>query len=227
MVLKGEIGMSLFKILGGVAIGVGAVAAAPFTGGGSLLGGVTLIGSLTGASVLATAATAAAATTAGIAGGVIAAQISDSDKKKGYTEGRTQAIAEQQIKMDKLRLALENAISQINDSKEYFKLIIALSAVGMATAYADGHISQDEIDDLDAFVSGEACSAIPTDIKCIIDGFKTNPPSFNQAIDYVKKLQKIDWDMFENVIAVVSASDGNTSEEELAFLEAFRIAKAA
>ena len=45
--------MGLFKVLGGVAIGVGAIAAAPFTGGGSILGAATLVGSLTGAGALA------------------------------------------------------------------------------------------------------------------------------------------------------------------------------
>ena len=41
--------MSYLKILGGAAVGVGAIAAAPFTGGGSLFGAATLLTSLTGA----------------------------------------------------------------------------------------------------------------------------------------------------------------------------------
>ena len=43
------------KVLAGVAIGVGAVAAAPFTGGGSLLGAATLGASLSGAGTIAAA----------------------------------------------------------------------------------------------------------------------------------------------------------------------------
>lgn len=43
------------KVLAGVAVGVGAVAAAPFTGGGSLLGGASLIASLSGAGTIAAA----------------------------------------------------------------------------------------------------------------------------------------------------------------------------
>lgn len=45
--------MGFFKMLGGVAIGVGAVAAAPFTGGGSVLGAATLLGSMAGAGTIA------------------------------------------------------------------------------------------------------------------------------------------------------------------------------
>ncbi len=44
------------KILAGAAVGVGAVAAAPFTGGGSLLGAATLASSLAGAGTVAAAA---------------------------------------------------------------------------------------------------------------------------------------------------------------------------
>ncbi|MFA0570473.1 hypothetical protein [Vibrio gallaecicus] len=48
--------MSFWKMLGGAAIGVGAIAAAPFTGGGSLLGAATLAGSLAGSATVAVAA---------------------------------------------------------------------------------------------------------------------------------------------------------------------------
>ena len=40
--------MGLFKVLLGVGLGVGAVAAAPFTGGGSIFGAASLAGSLAG-----------------------------------------------------------------------------------------------------------------------------------------------------------------------------------
>ena len=74
--------MSFWKILAGAAIGVGAVAAAPFTGGGSVLGAATLVASLSGAG------TAAAAVGAGVVGGAVGASIGDGNGKK-YTEGTT------------------------------------------------------------------------------------------------------------------------------------------
>lgn len=57
------------KILGGVAIGVGAVAAAPFTGGGSLLAGAAALG-------LGTTAAVVGAVVAGAAGGGIVSYFS-------------------------------------------------------------------------------------------------------------------------------------------------------
>ena len=68
--------MGLGKILaytvGGVALGVGAVAAAPFTGGGSLLGGASIIASLAGAGVVA-----GVAGVAGAAGGAVVQNFED------------------------------------------------------------------------------------------------------------------------------------------------------
>lgn len=67
--------MGLFKILGFAALSVGAVAAAPFTGGGSILGAASLAGSLAGAGITATAA--------GVGGAVVGAVSTalDSDEK--------------------------------------------------------------------------------------------------------------------------------------------------
>ena len=80
--------MSFFKVLGCIAVGIGAVAAAPFTGGGSILGAATL----------AEALTVGGAVAGGAAGAVVGATVSDMDEeerrnerqnahKKGYNEG--------------------------------------------------------------------------------------------------------------------------------------------
>ena len=67
--------MSFWKIAAGAAVGVGAIAAAPFTGGGSILGAVTLAGSLAGGGTIA------AATVAGVAGASAGYAMSDKDEK--------------------------------------------------------------------------------------------------------------------------------------------------
>lgn len=64
----------VFKILGGVAIGVGAVAAAPFTGGGSLLAGAAALG-------LGTTVAVVGAVGAGIAGGACGYFFGKDDKE--------------------------------------------------------------------------------------------------------------------------------------------------
>ena len=73
--------MSLGHVLMGAVIGVGAVAAAPFTGGGSLLGAATLAGSLSGVG------TGIAAATAGFVGAAVADAMADDIRFDGYDEG--------------------------------------------------------------------------------------------------------------------------------------------
>lgn len=57
---KISIGKTLAYAAGGLVVGVGAVAAAPFTGGGSILAATTLAGSLAGAGTIAAAVGAGA-----------------------------------------------------------------------------------------------------------------------------------------------------------------------
>ena len=73
--------MSLGHVLMGAMIGVGAVAAAPFTGGGSILGAATLAGSLSGIG------TGVAAATAGFVGAAVADAMADDMRFEGYDEG--------------------------------------------------------------------------------------------------------------------------------------------
>lgn len=80
--------MGSFKVLSCMILGVGAVAAAPFTGGGSILGAATLVEALTMGTAVA----------GGIAGAVVGAVASDRDEderqderqaahEKGFNEG--------------------------------------------------------------------------------------------------------------------------------------------
>lgn len=66
--------MRILKVIGGIGIGVAAVAAAPFTGGGSILLGASALG-------LGTAAAVGSAVAAGAAGGVLASGILHPGKK--------------------------------------------------------------------------------------------------------------------------------------------------
>ena len=73
--------LSMERIVLGAALGIGAVAAAPFTGGGSVLGAATLAGSLSGIG------TGVAAATAGFVGAAVADAMADDMRFEGYDEG--------------------------------------------------------------------------------------------------------------------------------------------
>lgn len=68
------------KITGGVLVGVAAVAAAPFTGGGSILAGAASLG-------LGTAVAAGSAAAAGIAGGALANMLSEDTEDRTSQSG--------------------------------------------------------------------------------------------------------------------------------------------
>ncbi len=202
--------MGFWKVLGGIAAGVGAVVALPVAGP---IGAVTAVGALIGGGI------------GGLAGAAASA-IDEEEKEDARRTGERTATARYEKKVQKLVSALKEAEDRLHDDKSYFQLLIALFAVGMATASADGHISDEEMADLEEFTTGIGHSNLPPHVKQMITRLKDNPPNFNTAMEHVSKLEDFDISLFESVIEVVSASDGKVSEEETALLNAFRKAVA-
>ena len=118
--------------------------------------------------------------------------------------------------------ALKEAEEKLHDDKSYFQLLIALFAVGMATAVADGDASDEEMADLEEFVAGIGHSNLPPHVKGAITRLRNSPPNFATAMKHVSKLENVDLGLFESVIEIVSASDGMVSKQEMALLTAFR-----
>ncbi|UDQ99541.1 hypothetical protein AAEX28_07975 [Lentisphaerota bacterium WC36G] len=136
----------LGKILLGTVVGVGAVAAAPFTGGGSVLAGASLVASLTGA--------ATAATTAGLAGAAIGAAVGRKEeedieanrrsaKKKGFEDGIKKGETEILKKMKPI-------LKKVKEQDDY---MIGLTAFCYTIAKCDGKISAEEQDELDYYLN--------------------------------------------------------------------------
>lgn len=133
--------MGIFKVLGYAALGVGAVAAAPFTGGGSILGAASLAGSLAGAGAIATAA--------GAAGAVIGAASSDIEKDElnekldnARSEGHTAGFKKGAIEAEK------KCISLIEKGEVYR---LGTFALAVHVAVLDG-ISDEETDYIEKLI---------------------------------------------------------------------------
>ncbi len=210
------------KILAGVAVGVGAVAAAPFTGGGSLLGGASLIASLSGAGAIA------AAVGAGAVGGVVGAAVSDSDdndKKQIKEQGRAEGRAENALQIEKLTNKLSQALEKLKTHDEHFKAIIAMEAVGISCAACDGDFSDNEREEIGEFVTGMMDQNIPSDVKEKIQRIYDNPPTVEEAF-LLAKNSGMSLDIYEDLIRFVMEIDGIKPEEE-AFVHAWNQLKAA
>lgn len=210
------------KILAGVAVGVGAVAAAPFTGGGSLLGGASLIASLTGAGTIA------AAVGAGAVGGVVGAAIADSEeneKEQLKNQGRAEGKAENDLQIEKYANKLSQALEKLKSHEEHFKAIIAMEAVGVACAACDGDFSYNERVEIGEFVKGMIAQSIPKDVKEKIQSIYDNPPTVKEAF-LLAKDSGISLDVYDDLIRFVMEIDGVRPEEE-AFVHAWSLLKAA
>lgn len=197
--------MSFWKVLAGAATGVAVVVALPIAGP---VGAVTAVG-------------AAVAGTAGAAGGALADAIDDSEElaeKRGKKKGEEKARAEYALKLEKIIKKFEK---WAKDWHRYGNHVVAVTAVGLACANCDGEIHEDELKDIDVFVSGIAESALPAYVKEQIEGFRQKPPNLKTAHELAKKA-KVDFDLLNDVIDVVMRADGHIHRKERAFLTAWQ-----
>jgi len=210
------------KILAGVAVGVGAVAAAPFTGGGSILAGATAMSSLAGAGTIAAAAGAGAV---GAATGAAFAE-AESDKRKAVrAEGKAEGMAVAHQQIEDLENKLTQALHHLKSSDKHFKAMIALEAVGVACAACDDDFSDAERDEIGEFVKGMLAQEIPESIKTRIQDIYDNPPTVREAFALADG-SGVELSLFEELIKFVMEIDGITHEEQ-AFVHAWNQLKAA
>lgn len=221
--------MSYWKILAGIGIGVGAVAAAPFTGGGSVLGGATLIASLTGAGAVTAAAAAA--------GGGIGYAMSSSDvQKKKSQEEKARTEDEQRKKSQeekartewmkageaaasaKYRQKTSDLSERLAKNNAFERKVVGLFAVGIAVANADGHISDVEMKELDAFVLGISKGSLPDHVKNNIAQLRRCPPAFYPAITKARECG-VTAKEIDDIVQLVAWADGIMSQEEIRFVK--------
>lgn len=210
--------MGVFKILAGVTIGVGAVAAAPFTGGGSVLAAATLIGSLSGAAAIATA------TGAAVAGGAAGYILGNKEDKK---QADTVVIAKEEGKRAGEALAKEeyakimkNLCERIKEYQNFENHLIGFFAVGLAVAHADGEVSFEEKQELEEFISGISASYLPESVQVQIKKLEETPPNFNVAMEYAKKYGCKAEDI-RDIIQLIIMADGKEDSAETVFRKSF------
>jgi len=196
--------MTVGKILIGVVVGVGAVAAAPFTGGGSLLGAATLAGSLAGAG-----AVAAGAGAVGAGAGYLLGKKEEEEK-----EAKERVIATLKQKASKYE-------DIINEHAEHTQTIIAMMALGVSIANIDGHFSDEERDSLNEFVGGVVSANYPQYVVEKINELIENPPTFNEAMKYLENVDMTFYADARNLLVTIAEADGDVHPKEKAFLDAF------
>ena len=214
--------MGLFKILACAAVGVGAIAAAPFTGGGSVFAGASLLGSLAGAGTIAAAAGAAAA------GATVGGALSEMDEDERTTRERNAREEGFEAGKALTKEEYKNLFQKFQDKlfayHNFERQIVGLYAVGIAAAYADKHFSEEEQQDLEEFVSGAASKVLPQHIKGTLEDLRNSPPSLEEAIEKAKNYGCRAEDITDVILLIVNA-DGDVLPEEVQFLERWEAMK--
>jgi uncharacterized tellurite resistance protein B-like protein len=107
----------------------------------------------------------------------------------------------------------------LKDTTKIYEYVIAMHAIGMATANADGHISKEEAKEIDEFVEGVMSDKFPDNVKKQIINLTNNPPSLSTAYAFLKKadLTEKGWKDVDDLIQIVISADGYEDEKEIEF----------
>mgnify|MGYP000037973089 FL=1 len=190
--------VSVWKVLGGVAAGVGAVVALPVAGP---VGAITGVGAALGAA-------------GGALGGLALDRIDARKRQASYDAGYRAGMAES--------AAIIQAHGRVrSEDADYFQLVLAMVAVGLAAAACDGVVGPEEVLEIREFSAGLAHARLPEAVRHRIDDLVARPPDFAAAMGHVAHLPDSDHDAIEAVIRLVIEADGIVNADEAAFLAAW------
>lgn len=192
--------MSFWKVLAGAATGVAVVVALPVAGP---IGAITAVG-------------AAVAGTAGAAAGGLASAADDTEER-AERRGQEKAKAEYSMKLQKYA---DEFCTWAENWSQYGDKLVAATAVGLACANCDGEIHEDELQEIDEFISGALHSNLPKQIHSGITKLRRNPPNLVTAYELANE-HGLDSDLVDDIIDLVIHADGRVHPQEDAFLAAW------
>ena len=213
------IGKILAYAVGGAVVGVAAVAAAPFTGGGSVLGAATLASSLAGAGTIATAGGMAAA--GATAAGAMA------KKREEEDEERETQIARLNKRNQELESSLSRFHEKLQGTKEYFDFILGLMAFGVAIARVDdGHIDDYEKRELEEFLCGVTFQQLPSHIQDEMQKiYEDKTINLEKALGFLPKINNEGRKIIENTLYVVAEANDDFHQNQERFIRDYWIAQ--
>lgn len=186
-------------------MGVGAIAAAPFTGGGSILAGASLATSLLGAGGMA-----AAASIVGGATGATLQKVEDSLKEKDVRDAKTSSFE------DGIKEGKKETVDEIMKFADFY---LATTALSYYFARCDGEISKEEEleieHDLDAIIKN---IDIPDPVRQKLAEISTDEDmTFDDVKGYLNKVSiKTLCKLAKDVDEIISASGGICEAEKKA-----------
>jgi hypothetical protein len=131
-------------------------------------------------------------------------------------------VREKTTKMKAEHLAELNRLNRILEEMtplEFYNFNVAGAALAFAVANADGELSDEEIEEIVPLLLGESSSAMPQNLRNIFNKFIESPPTFNEALEYVKKVDSSLWNSFDGIIEMTINIDNKVDDAEKAFYQ--------
>ena len=123
-------------------------------------------------------------------------------------------------------LAKQNQVAQrakeaLEAHKEHTEYLLALTALGVSMARVDGKIDEEEIKTMKEYINGVSGERLPRHIKEKMNDMIENPPTFNEAMEYLDRVEIDRTDDIRNLLVMVMEADDNIDLGETSFLKAF------
>jgi tellurite resistance protein len=201
--------MGFFKCLAYVAGGVGAVVLAPMTGGSSLAVAIGALGTTTAAG---------AAIGAGVGAAAAAIDHASSSREEAYRQGKAEGTkAGERVAQTKYEKKIAAMAKRLQGYQDFDKKLVAMYAIGLSVANADGVICAEEREELDMFVAGCMAGHLPEAVSERIEKLTARPPTLPQALQYARRagLPKRDID---DIVDVIANADGVVNPHEEKFI---------
>jgi len=200
--------MSWKIILGGAVLGIGAVAAAPFTGGGSIAGAIALGEALTvGGAVVG-------GVVGGAAGAAASSSVSKKAKEEGKQEGKQEAKAEYAIKISKVMKELKLLSERMNNLNSYFEKLIVMENIAVATIVYNGINARNKQNEISDTLRSLSNDILPKNIKDKINNIYLKPPTIQEAL-LLAKNANLDRDTCRYIIMLSAESCDISSDNFL------------
>ena len=199
----------LGKVILGAVVGVGAVAAAPFTGGGSLLAGASLATSLAGAGVAAGVGAGVGAIAGGVAGSI------EEDEQMEEIKKAKESAYEDGVR--------EGMYKTSDEVKKYVDFFLATTALSYYAARCDGEISEEEQweiqQDMDAIKKN--CE-MPDQIKTKLEEIENDEIlTWYEVKEYLDKVGLDTLRRLQKDVEEIVEADGIIRDEEKEVMQEF------
>ncbi|REE07299.1 uncharacterized protein YaaW (UPF0174 family) [Paraburkholderia sp. BL27I4N3] len=108
--------------------------------------------------------------------------------------------AELRARQIKVEAAVAAVIKRTKSVEEFFELIVAAHAIGLACVAVDGHVSQEQTREIKEFIAGVGGRLMPEDALAKIERLSSAPPNLATAFELVRRHNPESLEFFDSVV---------------------------